>query len=425
MPATKPVPVAAEKAGKEEVKPIANEGEVQPLPELTLKNLALDVVHGIKLLTFDPSVSYITIPVLALLTSAICKLIIANVSYTEIDFSTYMQQISLINAGELDYLEIFGDSGPIVYPAGFVQIYQALHWITDGGEDLLTAQYIFGYLLTFTNFLAMVSFSTASNSIPPWCFYLLLMSKRIISIYVLRLFNDCFTTFSMIGVTLLLQQAAYWSAYGSFVTFFLSLIAADLFSVAISIKMNALLYLPGFFIVTYFLNGENLFKFLAMLSIIPLVQVLVGWKFLLPLFDDEDATMIRWNYISQAYDFLRKFLYEWTVNWRFVSEEIFLSDQFSIALLLGNLVVLLIFVFTRYLSFKVIGKSIPQLIKDALLRPFSSTASKDNLFLTNTHGPRLVMLTLATSNVIGVLLQDLYITNSYLGTFGNCLSFYT
>ena len=62
---------------------------------------------------------------------------------TEIDYSTYMQQVSLYLAGERDYTLLKGDTGPLVYPAGHVYVYSALHWLTNGGERIDVAQWVF------------------------------------------------------------------------------------------------------------------------------------------------------------------------------------------------------------------------------------------------------------------------------------------
>lgn len=373
------------------------------VPEFTLKNVVLDVYRGLIALFIDPFVNRIIIPIVVTLSSIATKLIIANVPYTEIDFKTYIQQIQLVNGGELDYSQISGDTGPIVYPAGFVQVYQVLNWITDNGKDIGFGQSVFGYVFVATTFLTCVVYSMVPD-FQPWPIYLLILSKRLYSIYVLRLFNDCFTTLAMVGVTLLLQQASYWhSTVGSTITFLLTIVAADLYSLAISVKMNALLYLPGFIIVSYFLVDENLLKLLVVVAVIPFIQVLVGWKFLLPTFFDEEASYIRWTYLNQAFNFLRKFLYEWTVNWKFVPEETFLSDNFSNTLLIGHVSVLLFVIFTRFLSPKVTGKSLTQLVKDLFLKPFQNTVSPQNLVVNHTVGPKIILLILSTTNLIGVL----------------------
>jgi alpha-1,3-mannosyltransferase len=374
-------------------------GKVSPgLPEFTLHNVLLDIKTGFLALLYDPECNKIIGPLVICLSSLICKFIIAKVPYTEIDFVTYMQQILIINDGELDYSLVTGNTGPIVYPAGYVQIYQWIHWITDKGQDIPTAQTMFGYLFALTNLLVVVCYSMAG--VGPWPLYLLLCSKRLFSIYVLRLFNDCFTTLAMVGVTVLLQQASYWYRTSHGASFGLTLVAADLFSVGISIKMNALLYLPGFLIVAYFLVGENLAKFCAVVAVIPLVQILMGWRFLLVMFDDEDAKYIRWTYINQAFNFSRAFLYKWTVNWKFVSEETFLSPGFAKLLLVGNVAVLAVFVISRYISRDVVGKSFIKLLLDI---GFRTSISSRNLLVDKDAGPRLIMMILATSNLVGVL----------------------
>lgn len=373
--------------------------EQKELPPLTVGNLAKDAVHVAKALVMDPGMNRIIIPILVLMASILGKVVMSKVNYTEIDFSTYMQQVEVAKMGELDYSKISGDTGPVVYPAGFLQVYGFLHWITDGGKDLPMGQLAFSYLFNITIAMTCAAYSMTGR-LRPWCFYLLLCSKRLISIYVLRLFNDCFTTVAMIGVVLVLQQTAYWAQlWPKRIVFLANVVAADIFSLAISIKMNALLYLPAFVIVSYFLLEESLLQLAAVLLVIPLVQVLMAWKYLLPFFWDQEASYIRWTYLANAFNFKRKFLYEWTVNWRVLSEEVFLSDAFSNALLVGHVSVLLFFVFTRMVSPKVTGKPVGQLIKDA----FSCRKTSTSLYRSQKHGPRLVLLVFATTNTIGVL----------------------
>lgn len=69
---------------------------------------------------------------------------------TEIDWSTYMQQVQCFINGTLDYSQITGDTGPIVYPAGHLYIYSLLYYATELGTNIRRAQYIFAaiYLLT-------------------------------------------------------------------------------------------------------------------------------------------------------------------------------------------------------------------------------------------------------------------------------------
>ncbi|KAI5966018.1 ALG3 [Candida theae] len=411
-------------------------------PPFTLPNFFKDIHNGIIGLIINPQATRVTYPLIICIASIVTKIIINKVPYTEIDYTTYLQQIDKVNAGELDYANIYGDSGPIVYPAGFITVYQYIQWLC--GDNVKEAQYIFGYCFTAT--LALACFVYAQIwDLQPWPIYLFLASKRLLSIYVLRLFNDCWTTICMVGVVLLLQQAAVFKeAYkgkkvdfvdedekgrvkaegkkgkrdvskdekvavrevitGSSwfdISFLLTIIAADLYSIAISIKMNALLYAPAFLLIIYFLNDENLLKFIIFVAVVPLAQVMIGWRFLLLMFDDDLAKTIRWNYISNAFNFGRRFLYKWTVNWKFVPESIFTSIQFGRALLVLHLTLLLFFTFTRFLNHKIIGKSIPQLIKDSI-NP-SPTISPSNIFLNPLVAPQIIFYIMTITNLIGVL----------------------
>ncbi|QBM87573.1 alpha-1,3-mannosyltransferase [Metschnikowia aff. pulcherrima] len=372
------------------------------LPPLTVKNVTLDLVHGAVALLNEPAAAKVVVPVIVCVSSIICKFIIGHVPYTEIDFSTYMQQVELVNAGALDYSLIVGDSGPIVYPAGFVQVYQFLYWLTDGGADLKLAQLAFGYLFTATVAVTCAVY-TMLGLVPPWPLYLLLCSKRLYLIYVLRMFNDCFTTIGIACVVLLLQQAAYWHRQLSpLLRVLFCALAADVFSMALSVKMNVLLYLPAFILVVYFLVGERMLSCLAVISVIPLVQVLIGWRFLLPLFWDEEASYLRQMYLTRAFDFSRKFLHTWTVNWRFVPEDVFDSDMFARSLLVGHVSVLFLFVLTRFVSPRLTKKPLTTLIKDALLHPLTNTAAPGNLLLLPEMGPKLILLIFSVTNLVGV-----------------------
>ncbi|CAN3372266.1 hypothetical protein DIURU_004199 [Diutina rugosa] len=380
--------------------PAETQPEAQPeLPEFTFANVRNDIISGVKALIYDPRCSRLVAPLVVVLTSLACKIIIAKVPYTEIDFSTYMQQIAKVNNGEIDYSEIYGDSGPIVYPAGFIAVYKAIAQLTDGGADIKSAQQIFSYVLIFTNLLAVLTYVV--SYVPPWTIYLLLCSKRIFSIYVLRMFNDCFTTLAMVAVTLIYQQAAYQYNQSSLISFLLAAVGMDVYSMAVSIKMNALLYLPAVLLVTYFVVGQSTLKLLLISAIFPFIQLIMGWNYLVPLLNDKYAVHIRWNYINNAFDFKRKFLYKWTVNWRFIGEKWFNSDVFAKILLLLHVAVLLWFLLTRFLSPQLTGEPRVKLITQALKG--GATPSAVNKYLDPVAGPRLVMLVFSVTNVVGVM----------------------
>lgn len=54
-----------------------------------------------------------------------------------------MQEVEGFLNGTLDYQYLKGDTGPLVYPAGFVYIFSLFYFVTDHGNDVLTAQWIF------------------------------------------------------------------------------------------------------------------------------------------------------------------------------------------------------------------------------------------------------------------------------------------
>lgn len=133
-----------------------------------------------------------------------------------------MQEVEGVLAGEYDYLKLRGDTGPLVYPAGFVYVFIALRYLTDDGKNIyrgeggsclysnakrgsnltvFTAQqlwFVF-YMLTI---LVVFAIYRRSAAVPPWTTILLCLSRRVHSIFMLRLFND--------GVAMLLAYIAIY-----------------------------------------------------------------------------------------------------------------------------------------------------------------------------------------------------------------------
>jgi alpha-1,3-mannosyltransferase len=120
--------------------------------------------------------------------------------------------------------------------------------------------------------------------------------------------------------------------------------------------MNVLLYVPGLLVILF--RSLGLFESCVHLGIIFVIQIWLGLPFIIPY---------PRAYFSNAFDLSRQFLYKWTVNWRFVPEDLFLSKQFSVALLVGHVGVLFIFAFTRW--FKK-DDGIISTVKRALSNPF-------------------------------------------------------
>ena len=110
-----------------------------------------------------------------------------------------------------------------------------------------------------------------------------------------------------------------------------------LFSFGLSVKMNILLFLPGYALV---LLGEiGLMKSLIVGLGVGLTQVMIGLPFLLANYK---------GYLSKAFEFNRTFDYKWTVNWKFLEENVFYSFTFSRVLLLMHLITLSLFLLFKW-----------------------------------------------------------------------------
>jgi len=104
-------------------------------------------------------------------------------------------------------------------------------------------------------------------------------------------------------------------------------------------------------------------------------------------------------YLSRAFEFSRQFLFKWTVNWRFVGEDVFLSREFSTALLVGHMSALILFALTRWL--KPAKTNIQNMVSRMLQfqEPLEGVQHKVATRIT----PEYVLTTTLTANVIGML----------------------
>ena len=103
------------------------------------------------------------------------------------------------------------------------------------------------------------------------------------------------------------------------------------------------------------------------------------------------------SYLSRAFDFSRAFLFKWTVNWRFVGEEVFLSKGFSLALLSAHVLLLTLFVTTRWLA------PSKQSLSTAVRSIFNPPGPQQQAAITSRVTPRFILTTILTANVIGML----------------------
>eukprot|EP00940_MAST-03C_sp_MAST-3C-sp2_P003212 g3212.t1 len=245
-------------------------------------------------------------------------LIIQKVSYTKIDWDAYMQEVEgPAERYAFVYSDLRGETGPLVYPAGFVWIYAGLRWIAGGdGSDIRTAQYVFlgMYVVTLATVLAVYyrafARSSARSALPAYACGILILSKRVHSIYMLRMFNDAVAMmilYAAIAVFVCFKGRTRWA------------IGCVLYSLAVSVKMNIFLFAPALFVL--------------------MLKIVVGAPFI--------ATDL-FDYIRCAFGGFGDLQHKWTVNWKFLSPEIFFSRATAATLLLLHVVTLLLFAHFRW-----------------------------------------------------------------------------
>jgi alpha-1,3-mannosyltransferase len=264
----------------------------------------------------------------------LCCLIVYFIPYTEIDWIAYMQEVEGFLSGEMDYTKLKGDTGPLVYPAGFVYLYSALYYITNHGKNILLAQVIFIFVYIANSAVVMEIFRIAR--LPKALCVLLLLSKRVHSIFVLRCFNDCFAMlFAYIAIYYFMKKR--WN------------MGCVWFSLAVSIKMNVLLMAPGLFciMVTSFSVGY----WIWLLTICASIQILLGLPFL---------TTYPVQYLTKAFELSRVFTYKWTVNFRFLPEEIFISKPLGLFLLAGTIITWILLAYKKWTKRKYVSGNRPE-----------------------------------------------------------------
>ena len=304
--------------------------------------------------------------VLVLLQAAACFLIITKVPYTEIDWKAYMEQVEGFLAGQRDYFKLQGNTGPLVYPAGFLYVFASLYDLTDKGRDILAGQFIFALFLCLTVFLVSQIYSK-SKRVPLYIVGLFLLSKRVHSIFLLRLFND--------PVAMMFMYASIYAILSK-----RWLLASISFSLALSIKMNVLLFAPGFALIFY--QGVGIYKSALYAILVMSLQIGLAYPFLV-----SNPT----HYLSRAFEFSREFLFKWTVNWKFLSPDVFASKGFSFLLLCLHVSLLFFFIVGHWSRAE--GGLLKLLYRGLSLK----SAWKKGL------DPDHVLLVLFTSNFVGIV----------------------
>ncbi|XP_022708676.1 lethal(2)neighbour of Tid protein-like isoform X2 [Varroa jacobsoni] len=286
---------------------------------LRLKSRIRGATSTLKDLLFNPDRLTVVSYTLLSIELVLNVFIINKVNYTEIDWQSYMQEVEGVLNGTTDYALLKGDTGPLVYPAGFVYIFSALYFVTKQGHNVRLAQYIFAgmYLLLLH---VVFRLYTKTRRVPPYVLVLMSASSyRIHSIFVLRLFNDG-VAMLILYVALALFTRKYW------------VLGCFMYSVAVSVKMNILLFAPALLFILLSTNGYM--KTLLNLGVCGIVQLVAALPFLVANYR---------SYLMRSFDLGRVFEYRWTVNWRCIPEWLFLDRTFHITLLSLHVVVLLCF----------------------------------------------------------------------------------
>ncbi|RCI10644.1 hypothetical protein L249_4440 [Ophiocordyceps polyrhachis-furcata BCC 54312] len=360
-----------------------DESEIPP----GLWNFAVDIATG------RHALSSLVVPALWLLDAALCCLIIWRVPYTEIDWVAYMEQVDQFLSGERDYARIEGGTGPLVYPAAHVYIYSGLYYMTDSGKNILLAQKIFAVLYLATLALVMLCYryakvewlATRLNAAhhsklelqaPPYLAVLLILSKRLHSVFILRCFNDCFAVFFLWLAIFFLQRRS-WT------------LGALAYSWGLGVKMSLLLVLPALAVVLFL--GRGFRGSLLVAWQMALFQLVIAVPFL----------AADWKaYLGRAFELSRQFKFEWTVNWRMLGEQAFISTSFSVALLAAHAAALVIFIATRWM--KPAGWPLSAMIPP-LLHGQAPLAPREELAASRRVTPEYIMTTVLSANIIGLL----------------------
>ncbi|CAE7574839.1 ALG3 [Symbiodinium natans] len=253
----------------------------------------------------------------AVLTAAV----VAKVPFTDIDWESYMAEVDFVLAGQYDYQEITSPNGPIAYPAGFVWFYGALRWAR---LEVRQVQALFAVI--YLGMMVVLHQIYHHAGAPLWVFALCVLSKRVHSVFVLRLFNDAVAQFFCYAALLLFLQRRH-------------LMCSLSYSLAVSIKMQPLLICPvvGLCLVASGGWSHALLCIACMLAL----QLVLAVPFL-----HANAPA----YLGRAFGGPGDLQPAWSVNWRFLPEALFSRKELSILLLLVHVLLLLWFAQVRWID---------------------------------------------------------------------------
>lgn len=216
-------------------------------------------------------------------------------------------------------------------------------------------------------------FADGEEQAPPYIFPLLIFSKRLHSIFLLRLFNDCFAVLALF-ITIYFYQRRIFT------------VGSVAYSFGLGIKMSLLLAVPAIGII--------------LLQVLPFKRAMNAAFLMAQLQFTLAVPFLPANakgYLGRSFQLDRVFLFKWTVNWRFIGEEIFLSRQFAVMLLIVHAGILATFALTRWT--RPSGLSAPALAKTVFkpLPPFVQQRMALNIDAS------FILTSILSSMIVGVL----------------------
>lgn len=234
-----------------------------------------------------------------------------------------MQEVKGYLDGNYDYTQLKGDTGPCVYPAGFIYLFSWFYKLTDEGRNIQVAQLIYLYLYLANLYVVFEIYKTIEGNISVLCYVLCCLSYRMHSIFMLRLFND---PVAMLFMHLCILFCCYNRWQGGLLCY----------SIALSIKMNILQYLPALLLLICWAKGFRA----ALISLFSIItwQVAIA----IPFLKVNPA-----GYLERAFNFGRQFTQIWSVNWQFLPSEFFLSSTLHNSLLMLHILLLLHFLIAK------------------------------------------------------------------------------
>ena len=318
------------------------------------------------------------LPLLDLWTSLVFKAVCGP---NNIDLMAYIEQSNhyLDSPDGADYTKLLSECGPVAYPGAAVYFYSLVNLISGRNVTWAFGQYMHIVLDVFRMWLLVKVYKRAfgprfARERKGYVLALLLLQAKYKFASVVFNFNDTvMQLIALIGIYFHLRSN-FW-------------LGAFFMGCAASVKMSALLHVPGILLVVAFERGL-LWAPLYLIAFFG-VQLLFGLEFIL-----KNAK----GYFDMAYDFGRKFDQSESVNFHYISQETQHSKWFEALLLSLHLGFLVIFLLFKWTGQGDSQKSVPwaaRFFKDIRLFPMT--------FERRTVDPYYALLIILTSNFIGMV----------------------